>query len=367
MSGSYGQSPPPPPVPHPRTARACAGVWGEIVGIRRSHPKRGNKSTLDRPDGRPTVSWMDGDLDAPVRRVADALGAEDAAKILADRVSGADFTSFLLDVMHRRADRVTPADVMRQSGRDRFVDVGTVDARALHATIATVIAAIPTAFEFVELAPVLPLGTHTALAPVHQHKVVSSVRSLEVAADPTVALAIVAAQHRAAAPTPTLHLGAVQRILRAQPFGAQGQQHFTVLALVSAGRDTGHLAFETVAIGDQLRALVTAVGAVTQAPVEIRLTDLRNDGRTAILDAARQACGPNVAVVDDPDRVAGRGYYRDLCFKVIVRPGPDEVEIGDGGFTDWTAQLLGNRKERLLTSGLGLDRLVTVGARGAAE
>ncbi len=312
---------------------------------------------------------MDGDLDAPVRRVADALGAEDAAEILADRVSGADFTSFLLDVMRRRAERVTPADVMRQSGRDRFVEVGTVDARALHGTIATMIAAIPTAFEFVELAPVLPLGSHTALAPVHQHKVVSSVRSLEVAADPTVALAIVAAQRRAAESTPTLHLGAVQRIVRAQPFGAQGQQHFTVLALVSAGRDTGHLAFETAAIGDHLRALATAVGAVTQAPVEIRLTDLRSDGRTGILDAARQACGatPNVAVVEDPDRVAGRGYYRDLCFKVIVHPGPDEVEIGDGGFTDWTAQLLGNRKERLLTSGLGLDRLVTVGARGAAE
>jgi hypothetical protein len=29
----------------------------------------------------------------------------------------------------------------------------------------------------------------------------------------------------------------------------------------------------------------------------------------------------------------------------------------DGGFTDWTQQLMSNRKERLMTSGLGSERL----------
>jgi len=33
------------------------------------------------------------------------------------------------------------------------------------------------------------------------------------------------------------------------------------------------------------------------------------------------------------------------------------TEIGDGGFTDWTAKLLASKKERLLISGYGLDRL----------
>jgi hypothetical protein len=35
-------------------------------------------------------------------------------------------------------------------------------------------------------------------------------------------------------------------------------------------------------------------------------------------------------------------------------------EIGDGGFTDWSQQLTTSRKERLLISGLGLDRLASV-------
>jgi len=36
----------------------------------------------------------------------------------------------------------------------------------------------------------------------------------------------------------------------------------------------------------------------------------------------------------------------------------EEWEIADGGFVDWTQRLLGNRKERLLISGFGLELLV---------
>lgn len=41
-------------------------------------------------------------------------------------------------------------------------------------------------------------------------------------------------------------------------------------------------------------------------------------------------------VVTDTGRQSGRGYYLDLCFKVNA----NGMEIGDGGFTDWTRQLL---------------------------
>jgi hypothetical protein len=34
--------------------------------------------------------------------------------------------------------------------------------------------------------------------------------------------------------------------------------------------------------------------------------------------------------------------------------------IVDGGFTDWTQQLLSNRKERLLISGMGSERFVSL-------
>ena len=56
------------------------------------------------------------------------------------------------------------------------------------------------------------------------------------------------------------------------------------------------------------------------------------------------------------DRFAGtgRGYYQGACFKIHV----NGVEVGDGGFTDWTSKLLSDRAEAFLSSGLGWERLV---------
>ncbi len=62
-------------------------------------------------------------------------------------------------------------------------------------------------------------------------------------------------------------------------------------------------------------------------------------------------------------RQRGRGYYRDLCFKVNAHVRGTPEEIGDGGFTDWTAKLVANSKERLLISGIGLDRLAAFADR----
>ena len=64
-----------------------------------------------------------------------------------------------------------------------------------------------------------------------------------------------------------------------------------------------------------------------------------------------------VEVTEAPERESGRAYYRGLCFKVFAGRGRHRLEVGDGGFVDWTAKLLGSRKERLLISGYGIDRL----------
>ena len=182
----------------------------------------------------------------------------------------------------------------------------------------------------------------------------------ELAADPTNALAVLAALRRAE--TEPTRLAAVQRILRAQPFGTQGQQHFSVLGLVTAGRDRGNLAFERETLGEQLGALVAAIRSVTDVPVRLALTDLRDDEYIAALVGHVREVVTGAEVVADPDRTSGRGYYRDLCFKIFVTEPVGDIEVGDGGFTDWTAQLLNDRKARLLTGGLGLDRLVAVAA-----
>jgi len=51
------------------------------------------------------------------------------------------------------------------------------------------------------------------------------------------------------------------------------------------------------------------------------------------------------------------GYYLRTCFKLFSGDGEGSIDLGDGGFTDWAARLLGDRKERLLTSAISLERL----------
>ena len=113
--------------------------------------------------------------------------------------------------------------------------------------------------------------------------------------------------------------------------------------------------------------------------MQVALTPLSEAGEriaTATAEALGSPAAPSAApsadpsaassavaeVVTDRDRAGGRGYYRDLCFKVNALVDGAQEEIGDGGFTDWTAQLLANGKERLLITGYGTDRLASFAA-----
>ena len=55
-------------------------------------------------------------------------------------------------------------------------------------------------------------------------------------------------------------------------------------------------------------------------------------------------------------RLEGLGYYTGLCLRVSpLAPDGARYPVADGGFTDWTTRLLQDRKERLLTSGIGSE------------
>lgn len=76
---------------------------------------------------------------------------------------------------------------------------------------------------------------------------------------------------------------------------------------------------------------------------------------------ALAAAHPGVRVGFDPDRADGRAYYTAACFHIFAGDGGGrEYQIGDGGFTNWTQQLLGSAKERLLITGLGTERLCSL-------
>lgn len=300
-----------------------------------------------------------------LRRVLARPGGPELLDLLADELSGADLTTLLLEVFRRRADRLTPADVMRRYRSDRFVAPAPTDALALRRAEDLLLTALPDGFEPLVLAPLLPLAAHSAVASVDPRKVVATIRASEVAADPTNALALEAAErrsrHLAADPrssTP-VRLAASQRVVRAQHFGAPGMlAHFQLFAMATAGRDTGSLAFEHEHLAEHLEFAAKALSSAGIKHAEIRLTCL-DEASIPLLERTRAtlAPSPGIDVLDDPHRTSGRGYYTQLCFKIYATIAGTPVEIADGGFVDWTQKLVGSRKERLLISGFGVDRL----------
>ena len=302
---------------------------------------------------------MSGDVNGAVDRVAREIGGIELVERLA-ALSGSDFTTVMLEVVRRRAARETPASVLRRYRHDRFVRPGGTPWAPARRAEDALLGCLPPETEVIPLAPLVPLGTHSALAPVSQHKIVTTVRACEVAADPTNALALEAAARRAGQPEETVRLAAVQRVVRAQRFPAGWAAHFGLFATVTAGRDRGSRRFEQAAVAGQLRFAAAALRAAGVDRVQVALTPLSEAGERIAAAATAALAGGPAEIITDHDRAGGRGYYRDLCFKVNALADGGPEEIGDGGFTDWTARLLANEKERLLIAGYGTDRLAAV-------
>jgi hypothetical protein len=82
-----------------------------------------------------------------------------------------------------------------------------------------------------------------------------------------------------------------------------------------------------------------------------RLSRIRKEMGTAL-----SARGVRFAI--DAGRLEGLSYYKHLCLRIGARaPDGTLLPLGDGGFTTWTETLLGDRKERFLATGIGLELL----------
>ena len=67
---------------------------------------------------------------------------------------------------------------------------------------------------------------------------------------------------------------------------------------------------------------------------------------------------PKVNFQIDSERKNGIGYYQTLCFTInATNTKGEKVHLTDGGITDWTQQLLSNKKERYMISAIGSERV----------
>ena len=76
---------------------------------------------------------------------------------------------------------------------------------------------------------------------------------------------------------------------------------------------------------------------------------------SAVLDHLHNSF-PDLDVTED-DNPTKNNYYKGLQFKADITVKHGHFEIADGGFVDWTQQLLNNKKERIFITGFGLELL----------
>jgi hypothetical protein len=296
---------------------------------------------------------------------------------LTERLNPSDLQSLLLEVYRTRAAQQTPAGLLAQYERNRFVRPSAVGPRLLLEFDCLAFALAAPLFSPVELAPVSPLGTTSAVASVDQNSTIATIRNSELVSDSTNVLALECALRRRAllqAPAQIrtrVRLCASHRLLRAQHYDRPGAlAHFRLFALCTAGRDQGSYGFEVEALVEQLSFYLRLLMALIERGYAIHglrvgLTDFaggrHQDALQERVIVPLAAQFPNIPVEFYSDRATGRDYYDAVCFYIYIKDetGAEHV-LADGGFTSWTQQLLNNKKERLLISGIGTERVCSL-------
>ncbi len=307
-----------------------------------------------------------------IKRIERDAGVPNLANILSDRLAPTDLQSLLLEVYARRAKRREPKVLLEDQISNRFTRISALNPSRLLEWDSIAFSTLPRVFLPVELSPVCPLGTVSAISPISQDWIISTIRNAEVVADSTNVLAIECAVRRGEQKNLSsdneapIHLAASHRLLRGQKISPRPGvlQHFRLFSLCSACRDLGNLRFETEAarlhIGFFLTAFKKFLGS--KIPLRVAISDLRSQApRSAVQSGVLgklQASHKAVKIGFDQDRKQGRGYYGELGFKIFATPSKgQEQELVDGGDVNWTQKLLNNAKERLVISGCGSERV----------
>ena len=277
---------------------------------------------------------------------------EGCREVLETELSPTDLQSLMLSLAQTRARRTRPAEALRRWKSDRFVRPATIDPGRLSEVENRLWRRLrDTPFDGLALSPVTPLGTCTSVGPVHQNRIVSTVRSSEVVSDPCNVLALEAALRRRAG-VDQVHLASCHRVLRAQRFVESGAfAHFVIFALVSTARDSGSARTEAQLLIMHLRFWQQVLDELLgPAWGRFAYTLIGNQSRGHRLTDMIQSGLPDAPLTEYPERTQGIGYYDTAAFKIMAKSEADELEIGDGGFVGWTAELISDAKERCLIS-----------------
>lgn len=282
------------------------------------------------------------DIDATVRQA------------LAEGLAPSALWSLLLEVFERRAAQRSPATVRQQWESDRFVQPCAIDQRTLTA-LDTHLLAAAAEFEAIELSPLAPLASCSAVALTSQNRIVSTARGAEVVSDPTNVLALECARRLRTAPDAVAKLATSHRCVRAQaiPKRPGFAAHFRMFCLASAAHERKDHGFVTEALIEHIRTHIAALDRLEQNGYHFPDRTLRllaTPERWHLSERIARALPEMPATLQKLEH----RYYDGLRFMLDAgTPDGNPVPLIDGGAFDWLAKLTDNKRMVYVASGMG--------------
>src|SRR5713226_8685316 len=108
-----------------------------------------------------------------IERIERETGVPDLANILTNRLAPTDLQSLLLEVYARRAKKRGPKALLEDHVSNRFTRPAATSPTRFLEWDRVAFSTLPKVFQPIELSPVCPLGTVSALCPISQDWTVS--------------------------------------------------------------------------------------------------------------------------------------------------------------------------------------------------
>jgi hypothetical protein len=277
-----------------------------------------------------------------------------------------DFNTLLLEVYKLQAAKLVPVELLKAYQSNRFAVPSEIDPISYHRLETELLKiAADMGINSILLSPSAPLGSCSVFGCVDQNNVISAARGTETLSDPTNMLAIIISDMLKSGiitKTQTVHYCTTSRVVRAQASSGKGVfSHFGIFCMVSSGKDIGSYSCEKELLVKQLayykRLFSVKYGARLSIMLRKRNGYTDGDGFFEKMTELIQSELPEVPLSFDLEH-EDNNYYKGINFKLYIEKDNEKVEVGDGGFVDWIAKMISNKKERCLISGLGMDRML---------
>lgn len=301
--------------------------------------------------------------DEAIKHIIDRYNLNEIVDILSNKLSGSELNSLLLEVFERRVMQETPSSLLGKYTKNKLVKPAQLDfLKFKEEELECCKIVANSSFELIELSPVAQLGTSSIMATINQKKVLTALRNTEVQSDPTnsIALHYASLKKNNELSEKTYNFSNVSRVIRTQVFSNPNfTPHFPILSLISCGMDTGSFEFEKTEIYKHFaitQDVCKSVFGFNNLFFEI-IPCKEYDSNSPLISNSLshiKNSGFDVRIAESDSQ---NNYYYGMRIKTKIIADGVEYEIGDGGLLDWTQKLLANKKERMLTMGLGIQLL----------